>query len=162
MHAITLAELASSFVGVATSLLQQRIVPSHEAAQALWTLHRSRCDEWAYRLASHREAMNRSGASARTRHWHEVMPVLQEILLTEPLTRTLACFATQLEEAQLSDEFAPLMHSNLVSHIEARHRCFEPYRLRTRIVGGERRQVKPTAENPGETTPTICSPLYRP
>lgn len=123
MHAITLAELASSFVGVATSLLQQRIVPSQEAAQALWTLHRSRCDEWAYRLASHREAMNRSGASARTRHWHEVMPVLQEILLTEPLTRTLACFATQLEEAQLSDEFAPLMHSNLVSHIEARHRC---------------------------------------
>ena len=67
--------------------------------------------------------MNRSGASLRTRHWHEVMPVLQEILLTEPLTRTLACFATQLETARLSDEFAPLMHSNLVSHIEARHRC---------------------------------------
>ncbi len=123
MHAITLAELASSFVGVASSLLQQRLVPSLEAAQALWTLHRSRCDEWSYRLASHRDAMNRSGASARARRWQEVMPVLQEILLTEPLTRTLACFATQLEALELSDEFAPLMHSNMVSHIEARHRC---------------------------------------
>ncbi len=123
MHSITLAELASSFVGVVRGLLHQRLVPPHEAAQALWTLHRSRCDEWNYRLAAHRDAINRSGTSARTRKWHEVMPVLQEILLTEPLTRTLACFATQLEELQLSDEFTPLMHSNLVSHIEARHRC---------------------------------------
>jgi len=123
MHAITLAELASSFVGVAATLLHERLMPAHEAAQALWTLHRSRCDEWNYRLASHRDAMNRPGTSLRTRKWQEVMPVLQEILLTEPLTRTLACFASQLEELQISDELSPLMHSNLVSHIEARHRC---------------------------------------
>ena len=123
MHAITLAELASSFVGVAHGLLHQQLVPPQEAAQALWTLHRSRCDEWNYRLAAHRDAINRSGTSSRTRKWHEVLPVLQEILLTEPLTRTLACFATRLEESQLSDEFTPLMHSSLISHIEARHRC---------------------------------------
>lgn len=123
MHAITLAELASTFVGVASTILKQRCVPTHEAAQSLWTIHRSRCDEWNYRLASHREAMNRIGASARAKSWHDVMPVLQEILLTEPLTRTLACFASQLEELKVSDEFSPLLHSNLVSHIEARHRC---------------------------------------
>ena len=123
MHAITLAELASTFVGLAATILKQRLLPAREAAQALWTIHRSRCDEWNYRLASHRDALNRTGASARSRKWHEVMPVLQEILLTEPLTRTLACFASQLEELQLSDEFSPLLHSNLVSHIEARHRC---------------------------------------
>lgn len=123
MHAITLAELASSFVGVASTLLHQRLLPRHEAAQALWTQHRSRCDEWNHRLASHREAMYRTGSSSRTRKWQEVMPVLQEILLTEPLTRTLACFASRLEELQLSDEFSPLLHSNLVSHIEARNRC---------------------------------------
>ncbi len=123
MHAITLAELASTFVGVAATILKQRLLPTQEAAQALWTIHRSRCDEWNYRLASHRDAMNRNGATARSKKWHEVMPVLQEILLTEPLTRTLACFASQLEELELSDEFSPLFHSNLVSHIEARHRC---------------------------------------
>ncbi len=123
MHAITLAELASSFVGVAHGLLNQQLVPPQDAARALWTLHRSRCDEWNYRLAEHRDAINRSGTTSRTGKWSEVMPVLQEILLTEPLTRTLACFAIQLEELQLSDEFTPLMHSSLVSHIEARHRC---------------------------------------
>ena len=123
MHAITLAELASTFVGVAATILKLRILPAQEAAQSLWTLHRSRCDEWNYRLASHRDAINHSGASARTKKWHEVMPVLQEILLTEPLTRTLACFAAQLEELHVSDEFAALFHSMLVSHIEARHRC---------------------------------------
>jgi hypothetical protein len=123
MHAITLAELASTFVGVAATILKQQLLPAQEAAQAIWTIHRSRCDEWNYRLAAHREAMNRIGASARTKSWHEVMPVLQEILLTEPLTRSLACFASQLEELQLSDEFSPLLHSALVSHIEARHRC---------------------------------------
>ena len=123
MHAITLAELASTFVGVAATILKRRLLPAQEAAQALWTLHRSRCDEWNYRLASHRDAMNRSGTSARTKKWHDVMPVLQEILLTEPLTRTLACFASQLEELHVSDEFAPLFHSILVSHIESRHRC---------------------------------------
>ena len=123
MHAITLAELASTFVGVAATVLKERLLPAQEAAQALWTIHRSRCDEWNYRLASHRDALNRNGATARSKKWHEVMPVLQEILLTEPLTRTLACFASHLEELQLSDEFSPLLHSNLVSHIEARHRC---------------------------------------
>lgn len=123
MHAITLAELSSTFIGVAATLLKQQLLPAHQAAQALWTIHRSRCDEWNYRLASHREAMNRIGASARARSWQGIMPVLQEILLTEPLTRTLACFAAQLEELNLSDEFSPLLHSNLVSHIEARHRC---------------------------------------
>jgi hypothetical protein len=123
MHAITLAELASTFVGVAATILKQRLLPAKEAAQALWTIHRSRCGEWNYRLASHRDAINRTGASSRSKKWHEVMPVLQEILLTEPLTRTLACFASQLEELKLSDEFSPLLHSNLVSHIEARHRC---------------------------------------
>lgn len=123
MHAITLAELASTFVGVATSILKQRLLPAQEAAQALWTIHRSRCDEWNYRLASHRDALNRVGSSARSKKWHEVIPVLQEILLTEPLTRSLACFASQLEELHLSDDFSPLLHSNLVSHIEARHRC---------------------------------------
>lgn len=123
MHAITLAELASTFVGMASTILKHRLLPAQEAAQALWTIHRSRCDEWNYRLASHRDALNRTGATARSRKWHEVMPVLQEILLTEPLTRTLACFASHLEELQLSDEFSPLLHSNLVSHIEARHRC---------------------------------------
>ncbi len=112
MHAITLAELASSFVGVAATLIHQRLVPPQESALALWTTHRSRCDEWNYRLAAHRDSLSSAGITARARKWHEIMPVLQEVLLTEPLTRTLACFAMHLEERNISDEFTPLMHSN--------------------------------------------------
>lgn len=123
MHALTLAELASTFVSLAPAMLAQRRAPSVKAGQTLWTNSRSRYDEWVYRLAAHRDALNNTGSTRRTRKWDEILPMLQEVLLSEPLTRTIACFAATLEQQQINDELSPLMQSVLVSHVEARHRC---------------------------------------
>jgi hypothetical protein len=84
---------------------------------------RTRFDEWSYRLAAHRDALHASGVSRRARRWEEIMPMLQEILLNEPLIRNLACMASLLEQLEICDELCPLTQSMLVSQIEARHRC---------------------------------------
>ena len=123
MHAISLAELSSTFVALAATMLDRKIAPLRTAAHEFWIHQRSRHDYWSQLLAEHRDSLNRTGASYRARKWHEILPVLQEILVTEPLSRALACFAAQLEEQKISDEFAALAQSVLVSHIEARHRC---------------------------------------
>jgi hypothetical protein len=123
MHAISLAEMASTFVGLATTMLDRRVAPSRQAAQDYWVHHRSRHDLWSQRLAEHRDAISQSGASYRARLWCEIAPVMQEVLVSEPLSRTLACFAAHLEERAICDELAPLAQSVLVSHVEARYRC---------------------------------------
>ncbi len=123
MHAISLAELASTFAALATMMLERKLAPMHTAVHDFWVYHRSRHDQWSQQLAEHRAALNRSGASYRARKWNEILPVLQEILVTEPLSRTLVCFANLLEERCISDELAPLAQSILTSHVEARHRC---------------------------------------
>jgi len=49
--------------------------------------------------------------------------VLQEILLSEPLSRVVAYHAAVLELLGLDREFSPLATSALATHIEARNRC---------------------------------------
>src|SRR5690606_30154203 len=69
------------------------------------------------------EQLSRPGASRRARHWHEAVPVIQEILLSEPLTRVVAYHAAVLEQQGIEHDFSPLAHSALAAHIEARNRC---------------------------------------
>ena len=123
MHAIAFVELAAAFVRHSETQISLRQPATRQHVQALWMTSRFRHDAWSARLATHRTAIQRPGVSFRQRRWREIMPVIQEVLLTEPLTRCIAHHATLLEELQIDKDFAALAHSSLNAHIEARHRC---------------------------------------
>lgn len=133
MHAIELANLASTVAQHAPTLLALGNHSSREAVQAFWLNSRFRHDQWSSRLSHHRHAIQAGGVSARSTLWHEIIPVMQEILLSEPLTRCLAYFATTLEERPIEalcsaelgreSELTTLAQSTLAAHVEARHRC---------------------------------------
>ncbi len=123
MHALSLADMAATVTNLSAAMLQLRVIPNTKAGHALWTFFRSRYDEWSYRLALHRDALHHVGVSRRARKWEEVTPILQEILLSEPLIRNIACVASLLESSQVTDELASLTQSILSTQIEARHRC---------------------------------------
>ena len=123
MHAIGFINLAASFVRHADTQISLRHFVARQHAQAWWLAARFRHDIWSTRLATHRAAIQRPGVSSRNRQWLEILPVIEEVLLAEPLTRCVAHHATVLEELDIDGDFAALAHSTLTAHIEARHRC---------------------------------------
>ena len=123
MHAIDLAELASTFVRMATPLTNLRLPPRRSAAQELWLIARYRQENWLHDLAQHRDAISRPGTSRRVQLWAEIMPVIQEVLLSEPLSRVVAYLASVWDSRSIDHELAPLALSTLAAHTEARNRC---------------------------------------
>lgn len=123
MHAFSLAHVANTFCQHAESQVALECFPSRDAIQAYWLTHRFRHEYWNTQLAAHRAAIQKPGVSHRNRRWREITPVLEEILLSEPLSRCIAYHANVLEEEQIDFDFGPLAHNVLNSHIEARHRC---------------------------------------
>ncbi len=123
MHAIDLAELASTFVRSTQAQTALRLPPRAAAAQDYWLTARYRHDNWMHELTRHRHDIARAGASRRGRLWHTILPTIQEVLLSEPLTRALAYQASAWEHNTIDNELAPLALSTLAAHVEARNRC---------------------------------------
>ncbi len=123
MHAFELATLTSTLAGYGRVWLASEWSPSDRILQAYWLATRCRHEGWSRRMAAHRRELQGRGISYRVQLWHEIMPVLQEILLSEPLTRWLAYLGHVLPAGASRDEVKGLTRSALDSHIEARHRC---------------------------------------
>ena len=92
--------------------------------QEYWLLTRFRHDGWMESLSRHRDAIAQRGVLHRRGRWHDVFPVLQEILLSECLARIVAHHASALIARGEALDIAPLANGCLGTHLEARHRCF--------------------------------------
>lgn len=123
MHAIDLVKLASTFVQLALPMAELRLAPRRSSAQDLWLTSRYRQENWLYCLARHRDAIMQPNTSRRIQLWREIIPVIQEVLLAEPLTRMIAYSASLWSNGRLDSDLAPLANSSLAAHIEARNRC---------------------------------------
>lgn len=123
MHAVDLAELAIALVRNTPVLVSLQRGPKRETVNSYWLASRFRHEEWSGRLARHRIEIQRPGATFREQKWHEIYPVIQEVLLSEPLTRCVAYHATVLEQRRIDFDFVKLANTALVSQIEARNRC---------------------------------------
>lgn len=123
MHAIELARLANTYVHNSESQIAMKAAPPPRAIDSYWLTNRFRHEHWSGRLASHRASIQTAGVSFRNACWREITPVIQEVFLSEPLTRCIAYHAAVLEQEKINFDFAPLATSTLASHAEARHRC---------------------------------------
>ncbi len=123
MHAKHLVQLAIQLTSAGNALTHSHVQAAGDAAHAYWLANRFRCDAWHERISAHRTAIEKVGTSRRARLWAEMVPTLEEILISEPLTRIVAYIASHLERRRADADWGPLSHSVLDSHIEARHRC---------------------------------------
>lgn len=123
MHALELAELATVFARFSPGLLAGRIVPPRPAQQQYWLQAKFRHEFWSGRLANHRQEIQTGGVTHRRQSWQKIIPIIEDVLLSEPLTRCLAYHAGLLAEKLIDPDFSTLANSALASHIEARHRC---------------------------------------
>lgn len=129
MHALKLTELAIMFAQHAMPQYQLGVSPKREFGNSYWLASRFRHEEWSGRLASHRLEIQRPGVSHRAGCWHSIFPVMQEVLLAEPLARLLAYFGNiQQTRGRSANEtyttdFSSLAETTCASHVEARNRC---------------------------------------
>jgi hypothetical protein len=123
MHSVDLAQFSAVFVRYSSDMLVLRCSPCRQSQQDYWLESRFRYDFWSGKLAAHRQNLSGGGAASRQRSWSQVLPVLEEILLSEPLTRCVAYHARLLAERGIETDLTAVAQSVLSSHIEARHRC---------------------------------------
>ncbi len=123
MHAAYLASLASTLTGYASALLAISVPVRPHALEQYWLTCRFRHEHWCEQLAAHRHAIQSQGVSHRSRSWHQIVPIIQEVLLSEPLARCVAYLAQVFEERGIDRSFAPLARNAFSIQVEARHRC---------------------------------------
>ncbi|MBX3421697.1 MAG: hypothetical protein KF752_09085 [Pirellulaceae bacterium] len=123
MQAIELAELAAVVAGG----WQQWIVPGQQALriaqQRYWLQARLRHDYWNGCLSTHRQNIQCSNIANRAQSWRAIAPVIEEVLVSEPLTRCLAHLGRVLAERDVASDLSAISHNVMTSHVEARHRC---------------------------------------
>lgn len=125
MHAVQLADLAAILALHGPSLLFRRELISEEALHAYWAANRGRSESWNRRLGEYQEHERDGGMADLRQWWEEQYPLLEEILLSEPLTRIYAGLAASLDAKGETEQISPITHSVFLNHLEARNRVLQ-------------------------------------
>jgi hypothetical protein len=124
MHARDLVQLAALVAIHSPQIVASRGRIEPTSQEPYWTASRLRLDRWTRLL---RKVADSSGhyPLPATLSWPRVRPVLEEILLSEPLVRIWAATATALDNAQGTGEAAPVARAVLMGQHEARRRLLQ-------------------------------------
>ncbi|QDS92057.1 hypothetical protein FF011L_07930 [Roseimaritima multifibrata] len=122
MHCINTAELAAVVAHHGPGLLYHRSMLPTEAMTKYWTAARNRFDLWHHAIGRYRR-IEESGHTIELRQWwDDHIPLLEEVLVTECLTRVYAALASGLDRECAKSEIKPIAHSVHLTHIEVRFR----------------------------------------
>jgi hypothetical protein len=121
MHARELVELAALLSLHGPALIESRKPIPASSLEEYWVASKSRLDRWGRSLKS-LSSSGRAGSTSRGCQRPLVRAVLEEILLSELLTRVWGAVACAWDRRLGTDEAEPIARSVLVGHMEARHR----------------------------------------
>jgi hypothetical protein len=125
MHSGWLVELASLWAHHSSTLVEQQMPMPGEAVNEYWIRSRVRLDgwhSWITRLKSQAVSMS---MGRRIQAWDRLVGVVEEVLLTEPLTRVSVAVAAALERRRIDFDSHSIMHSVHTSHLEVRNRALK-------------------------------------
>ncbi len=123
MHSVLIADLAAlaSQHGPAIVRGSDEIPP--DAVAEYWTCSRSRMELWHQAMARYHAAQRTGDSVAMRIWWGEHIVVLEEVLVTDMLTRVIAALAVGLDEsANHKDEVSPVTHCVQLSHLDVSNR----------------------------------------
>jgi hypothetical protein len=125
MHAIQLVDLAAVLAFHGPALLFRRELVSEEAMQAYWLASRARFDQWHRLLADYRHFEEHHEADNLSLWWQNNEPMIDEVLLSEPLVRVYAAISAHLDGIRNGQEISPITHAVYLSHLEVRNRVLQ-------------------------------------
>ena len=116
MHAYYSALLASVFAQNAAVVSQQGMEVAFDNAAEYWLSSRSRIDLWEHALVRLRNAEREKEYVALQRWWERHGGLLEEIFVTEPLTRTVAASMGGVPISNREGKVAPVADSVFILH----------------------------------------------
>jgi small-conductance mechanosensitive channel len=121
MHARELAELAALVAVHSPVIAQGRGRVPHSSTEQYWAASKCRLDRWGRLL---RQLAAAAGEPQRpaTLAWPRVRPVLEEILVTELLTRMWTAAAAAYDAVHGDQDLEPIARNILAGHLDARRR----------------------------------------
>jgi hypothetical protein len=122
MHCVLIADLAALVSQHGPAILYQRETIPGEAMTQYWSASRTRLELWHQTIARYRKAEQTGDFYALRRWWAEHIGVVEEVLVTEMLTRVIAALAHGLDRAHAIEESSPVTHAVYLSHLEVRNR----------------------------------------
>jgi hypothetical protein len=124
MTAGQLAELAVDLVPHLEWIIERAPPLSPRGIAAYWTASKCRLDRWNRELCSLADFGRTLAVSGEDR-FTKIRPVIEEILVSEPLTRLWAAICTAYDRQRSLDEASSLAKSIYVGHLESRLRALQ-------------------------------------
>ena len=128
MHCVTLADLAATLSQHGPSFLQVRPSVPADVIMRYWTASRSRHELWHRVMARYRDAKNEGSYGKMADWWQDHLVVLEEILVSELLSRVVAAIGAETvakspeDPSQDQESLAAITHGVFLSQIEASNR----------------------------------------
>lgn len=123
MHVRELVSLAGLVARHAPTLLLNEAADTPGPVARSWAAMRCRLDHWLLAMKRFDRHTQAAGRSQRSLQWNAIVPVLEEIFVSEVLTRVWTAFCVARDHSQSQNELAPAARSSQVGHLEARKRA---------------------------------------
>jgi len=122
MHCIELARIATLIAAQGPSLVLLRPNFPADAMTRYWVASRQRTELWNRGLARLVDLEAAGRPLAIDAWWFEHVPMIEEILVSETLTRVMAAVGAALDEGIEDRDVEPVTHSIFQAHLESRNR----------------------------------------
>lgn len=123
MHANELIELAAHVAAHARTVAHGVHEMSPVGLQHYWVASKSRLDRWAGRLKQYASQGCLAADAQSMLTWQRIHTAIEEIFVSEPLTRIWAAVGVVYDQARGTNEVAPVLRSVFFGHLEARRRA---------------------------------------
>jgi hypothetical protein len=122
MHCVQTADLASLLSEHGPAIVHSRTRFATPAVARYWAASRNRFELWHQTLARYRRAEESGDFASLRCWWQDHVVVMEEVLVTEILTRVIAALTASVEVETTEEETSPITHAVSIAHIEARNR----------------------------------------
>ena len=123
MNTLNLAEIGSWIAANGQNLIHS-LPQTVEAAKDYWVAAKCRADRWALALKTFSEDLEIDQDSCEFHDpWPAMQVVIEEIFISELLTKVWAALLVTYEQQNGSDEVRGLAHSVHLAHLESRNRA---------------------------------------
>jgi hypothetical protein len=121
MHARELAELAALLALHSPSIAHGAGRIPHGVSEQYWSASKCRLDRWFRVLKQLTQAADQPQLPA-TLSWPRIQPIVEEILISELLTRLWTAVAVAHDQLNGADDLEPVARNVFASHLDARRR----------------------------------------
>lgn len=123
MHAREHVQLAAYLAVHAPAYLRGKVTHSPTALEHYWISSKCRLDRWGIRLKTHAQLLESGSPIDFPRFWNAARPVIEEILVSDILTRVWISVCVAHDRIQRESIAEPVARSVFLGHMEARNRA---------------------------------------